>query len=319
MSRPGPSSPSPAPVPPLVTLVDVSPYAAREAFAALVAHAVPGLERVEAATGTYERLVSTPSGPRLLRAVFDRGRVVVAVQPSSDGADASVRADGADAELVDAGLADAARRVRQWLDLDTDLGAVADHLRADPVLGPLVTANPTLRILGAFDGFEATVMTVLGQHVSLLAAQTFAARLVARWGRHHDGSGLSEFPTAATLSGLDPVDLQSAVGVTGARARTIVALAQECVAGLAVAPGSDHAEVRRRLLALPGVGPWTVDYVAMRALRDPDSFPHGDLVLRKALDVPTAREVLARSLDWAPWRAYAAIHLWHHAAYARHV
>ena len=308
MSRPGPSPVSPAPAPPFVPLVDVSPYAAREAFAALVAHAVPGLERVDAATGTYERLVSTPRGPRLVRAVFDRGRVVVAVQPSSDGVDA-----------LDDGLADVALRVRQWLDLDTDLGAVADHFSGDPVLGPLVAANPTLRILGAFDGFEATVTTVLGQHVSLLAAQTFAGRLVTRWGRRHQESGLSEFPTAATLSGLDPVDLQSAVGVTGARARTIVALAQECAAGLVVAPGSDHAEVRRRLLAVPGIGPWTVDYVAMRALRDPDSFPHGDLVLRKALDVPTQRDVLARSLDWAPWRAYAAIHLWHHAAYVKHL
>ena len=303
MSRSVPTATS-AP-PSFVPLADVRPYAAREAFAALVAHAVPGLERVEATTGTYERLVSTPTGPHLVRAVFDRGRVRVASRSCSG--------------MSDEERAGATRVVRQWLDLDTDLAAVAGRLGGDPVLGPLVAANPTLRILGAFDGFEATVLTVLGQHVSLHAAQTFAARLVARWGHNDHHSGLSEFPTAATVSAVDPADLQSVVGVTGQRARTIVALAQLCADGLVVRPESDHAQVRRRLLALPGIGPWTVEYVAMRALRDPDAFPHGDLVLRKALDLPTQRDVLTRSLDWAPWRAYAAIHLWHRAAYAKHL
>ena len=313
MSRPGAPTAAPAAsslplaplAPALVPVADVSPYAAREAFAALVAHAVPGLERVEAATGTYERLVSTQGGPCLVRAVFEQSRVQVAARTSPGASDDA--------------LATATRLVRQWLDLGTDLRAVAEHLGSDPALGPLVAANPTLRILGAFDGFESTVMTVLGQHVSLQAAGTFAARLVARWGSHDPSSGLREFPTAATVSALDPTELQSVVGVTGQRARTIVALAQECADGLVVAPESDHFEVRSRLLALPGIGPWTVDYVAMRALRDPDAFPHGDLVLRKALDLPTQRAVLVRSLVWAPWRAYAAIHLWHHAAYAKHL
>lgn len=288
-----------------VPVLDVHPYAAREAFAALVAHAVPGLERVDASTGTYERLVSSPGGAHLLRATFDGERVRVGVAGGTSSTSGEV-------DRLTA-------RVRQWLDLDTDLASVADHLGADPVLGPLVAANPALRILGTFDGFEAAVMTVLGQHVSLVAAQTFAARLVSRWGRLDVASGLREFPTAATLSVADPTELQSVVGVTGARARTVVALAEECADGLVVAPDSDHPDVRRRLLALSGIGPWTVDYVAMRALRDPDAFPHGDLVLRKALDLPTQRDVLARSLAWAPWRAYAAIHLWHHAAYVKHL
>ena len=290
---------------PSVSLADVRPYAAREAFAALVAHAVPGLERVDASTRTYERLVSSPGRAHLLRATFDDERVRVGV----------VGATSPTGDEVDVLTA----RVRQWLDLDTDLASVADHLGADPVLGPLVTANPALRILGTFDGFEATVTTVLGQHVSLQAAQTFAARLVSRWGRLDEASGLYGFPPAAALSGADPAEVQSVVGVTGARARTLVALAQECADGLVLTPESDRADTRRRLLALPGIGPWTVDYVAMRALRDPDAFPHGDLVLRKALDLPTQREVLTRSLEWAPWRAYAAIHLWHHAAYVKHL
>ncbi|WP_082581070.1 DNA-3-methyladenine glycosylase [Phycicoccus sp. Root563] len=288
----------------LAPVVDVHPYAAREAFAALLAHAVPGLERVEASTGTYERLVPTPAGPRLLQAHFAGDRVTVS---------ARIRPGSVDQ------LGAVGHRVRQWLDLDTDLAAAARHLGGDPVLGPLVAANPTLRILGAFDGFEATVMTVLGQHVSLQAAQTFAARLVQRWGVLDADSTLREFPSPATLSVADATQLQSVVGVTGARARTVVALAQACAQGLVIAPDSDHSEVRRRLLALPGIGPWTVDYVAMRALRDADAFPHGDLVLRKALDLPTQHEVLTRSAGWAPWRAYAAIHLWHHAAYAKHL
>ncbi len=310
MTQPG-SSPAVAPAS-FVPLTDVHPYAAREAFAALVAHAVPGLERVQASTRAYERLVPTPGGPRLLRAVFGDETVSVSVAVCSTG---TAPQDDLQPDELDHVL----RRVRQWLDLGTDLEAVAAHLGEDPVLGLLVRTNPTLRILGAFDGFEATVMTVLGQHVSLPAAQTFAARLVARWGRADPDTGLHEFPTAAGLSEVGPAELQSVVGVTGTRARTVVALSQECADGLVVAPESDRAEVRRRLLALPGIGPWTVDYVAMRALRDPDAFPHGDLVLRKALDLPTQRAVLTRSLAWSPWRAYAAIHLWHHAAYAKHL
>jgi 3-methyladenine DNA glycosylase/8-oxoguanine DNA glycosylase len=307
-------------------VADIGPYAAREAFAALVAHAVPGLERVDVVSGTYERLVPSPVGPTLVRAVFADDRVSVDAQgPQVQDAQAqaprarATQAPQADGGSPDGHLATVERQVRQWLDLDTDLEAVAGHLEPDPVVGPLVAANPTLRILGAFDGFEATVMTVLGQHVSLAAARTFGARLVARWGVPHEEPGLSEFPAAATLSALDAAELQSVVGVTGQRARTLVALARECAGGLVVAPDADHAEVCRRLLDLPGVGPWTVDYVAMRALRDPDAFPHGDLVLRRALDVPTPRDVLTRSLDWKPWRAYAAIHLWHHAAYAKHL
>lgn len=296
----------------------VTPYAAPEAFAALLAHAVPGLERVDPSTRTYARLVTTCTGPVLVEATFGDGGVVVDAV-AEDGPDVGTPDGMRDRTPDDTTAAEVDAVVRGWLDLDTDLVAVAAHLGTDPVLGPLVEDLPSLRILGSFDGFEATVMTVLGQHVSLIAARTFGARLVERWGLPHSPSGLVEFPFPATLSAVDPVELQSIVGVTGQRARTVVALAHACAEGLVVAPGADLAAVRRELLDVPGIGPWTVEYVAMRALRDPDAFPAGDLVLRKALGLDTPREVAARSAGWSPWRAYAAIHLWHHAAYSRHL
>ncbi|KRE54015.1 AlkA N-terminal domain-containing protein [Phycicoccus sp. Soil748] len=288
------------------TVAAVTSYPAAEAFAALLAHAVPGLERVDASTRTYSRLVSTGAGPLLVEAVFGADDVTVDV--------VGVDGDGAPEALVEAGAS-----VRGWLDLETDLSAVALHLGDDPVLAPLVSAQPGLRILGSFDGFESAVMTVLGQHVSLVAARTFGGRLVERWGRLDAVTGLVEFPCPATLAAVDPAELQAVVGVTGQRARTVVAVARACADGLRVAPGVDPVPVRRELLALPGIGPWTVEYVAMRAMRDPDAFPAGDLVLRKALELATPREVAARAAAWSPWRAYAAIHLWHHAAYSLHL
>ena len=288
------------------SVATVSPYPAPEAFAALLAHAVPGLELVDATSRTYARLVATSSGPRLLEVAF-----------GDDGVTAQVRHD--EPSVPQAALHEVEAAVRSWLDLDTDLVAVAALLGTDPLLGPMVTARPDLRILGAFDGFESTVMTVLGQHVSLLAARTFGGRLVERWGRPDPSTGLFEFPSAATLAVLDPQEVQAVVGVTGQRARTVVALARTCAAGLVVAPGADLADVRRELLRLPGIGPWTVEYVAMRAMRDAGAFPSGDLVLRKALALDTPRAVGDRAAKWAPWRAYGAIHLWHHAAYSRHL
>jgi len=301
-------------------VVSVSPYPASEAFAALLAHAVPGLEQVDASARTYARLVRTGSGPVLVEAAFGVDEVTVDVVDTEDvGGSTAPRARALEAVVEAGALVEVRAAVDGWLDLDTDLGAVAAHLGADPVLGPLVAARPSLRILGSFDGFESTVMTVLGQHVSLLAARTFGGRLVDRWGLLHAASGLVGFPSPATLAAVDPAELQSVVGVTGQRARTVVALARACRDGLVVAPGVDPDGVRRDLLALPGIGPWTVEYVAMRAMRDPDALPAGDLVLRKALGLDTPREVTARATAWSPWRAYAAIHLWHHAAYARHL
>jgi AraC family transcriptional regulator of adaptative response / DNA-3-methyladenine glycosylase II len=162
-----------------------------------------------------------------------------------------------------------------------------------------------MRVPGAVDGFELAARAVLGQQVSVTAARTFAGRLVRLCGAPLPvarGSLTHDFPTADAVAAA-PLD---GLGLTGARVRTLRALATAVADGtLVLDPTADRDETRARLLELPGVGVWTADYVAMRALGDPDAFPATDLVLRRAItgDVTPDR--------WRPWRAYAAIHLWH--------
>ncbi|MPV88224.1 DNA-3-methyladenine glycosylase family protein [Georgenia ruanii] len=272
------------------------PFAVAPVLAALAAHAVPGVERAEPEAARHTRTVPAPHGP-----------AVVTVRLADDHVAATVHAHpGDEAEVV--------ALVRRWLDLEVDPAAVADVLGADPLLGPLVAARPGLRVLGHVDGFEAAAVTVLGQQVSLAAARTFAGRLVAA----HGGAaplGLRAFPRPAVIAGAAPEELRAAVGITRARARTLIALAEACADGLDLRPGQDPASVRRRLLALPGIGPWTADYLALRALGDRDAFPATDLVLRRALGNPAPAAALAQAEPWRPLRAYAVTHLWTAHAY----
>ena len=194
----------------------------------------------------------------------------------------------------------------RWLGTDLDPAPAVAALADDPVLGPLVRARPWVRVPGAPDAFEAAVNVVLGQHVSLAAGRVFAGRLAASCDVTPEG-----------VAALDPVDLQAGVGVTSARARTLVALARAVQDGLdlsATADPGERAARRARLLDLPGVGPWTADLVAMRCLRDPDVFLPGDLVLRRALGGPPAREAAQRASGWTPHRSLAVVHLWTAAA-----
>jgi 3-methyladenine DNA glycosylase/8-oxoguanine DNA glycosylase len=282
-------------------LVEQDGYAASAAWASIVAHAVPGLERVDGTTGTYERLVPVDAGVVPVTVEFGPARVRAWADPSVRGAAGSTA-------LVRSAM-------RQWLDLDTDIEAVRRHLVSDTALAELVSREPGLRIVGSLDGFASAVLTVLGQQVTLAAARTFGGRLVERWGEAHP-SGLLTFPAASVLAALDPGDLSRAIGLTGMRSRTVVALAGACADGLRIEPGGDVADLRSRLLALPGIGPWTVDYLALRVLRDADALPASDLVLRRALGATTARDVEERARPWSPYRAYAVAHLWHRVAYA---
>ncbi|MFC4615087.1 DNA-3-methyladenine glycosylase family protein [Cellulomonas algicola] len=261
-------------------------------LASLRAHAVPGVETVDGSTVC--RLV--PVGTRL-------------VPVAADLHDGHVVVRGAAPTTV---LDDVARR---WFGLDDDVDAVADVLAQDAVVGPLARRRPHLRVLGHLDGFEATVTTVLGQQVSLAAARTFGGRLAAAWGRPGP-DGLLAFPRPDDLADLDPAEIQSTVRITHARARSLRAVAEAFADGLDLHPGADPVEARRRLLALPGVGPWTVEYLALRVLADRDALPAGDVVLRRALGVDSTAAVEAASAHWRPWRAYAAIHLWTSRAYA---
>jgi AraC family transcriptional regulator of adaptative response / DNA-3-methyladenine glycosylase II len=188
-------------------------------------------------------------------------------------------------------------------DADADPVAVDATLSEDSRLAPLVAARTGIRVPGTADGFELLVVTVLAQQVSLAAAQTFARRLVDAYGKPLDspiGSLTARFPAADALADAT----YDGIGLTKSRIATLRAVAAAHAAGdLTLDPSADRDETRRVLVALPGIGPWTADYVAMRALGDPDAFPASDLVLRrKAAGMDPER--------WRPWRAYAAMHLW---------
>jgi AraC family transcriptional regulator of adaptative response / DNA-3-methyladenine glycosylase II len=206
-------------------------------------------------------------------------------------------------------------RVRQLFDLDADTAEISERLRGDRRLARAVQARPGLRVPGAWDGFELAVRAILGQQVSVKAATTLAGRLTRLYGREVREpvfDGLERlFPRPSELCALDP----TAVGLPAARARAVESLARAVRDGkLDFEETVSSESVRRALADLPGIGPWTVEYVAMRALRDPDAFPESDLGLLTAMTTGDRRitpaELRARAETWRPWRAYAAMHLW---------
>jgi AraC family transcriptional regulator, regulatory protein of adaptative response / DNA-3-methyladenine glycosylase II len=211
-------------------------------------------------------------------------------------------------------LAHAVATVRRMLDLDADPIAIDEDLAADPVLAPLIAARPGLRVPGAAAAHEIVTRAVLNQQVSVAGAITLAGRIAARYGRpleHPDGALTHAFPTAEALADAADEDL-----AMPARRRDTLRTAMRLIAfgGLDLSPGADRATARRELVALPGIGPWTAEYVAMRALGEPDAFPAGDLGVRRALAtssaLPTPRQVIERAEAWRPWRGYAVIALW---------
>jgi AraC family transcriptional regulator of adaptative response / DNA-3-methyladenine glycosylase II len=270
------------------------PYDAAGVLAWLAARAVPGVEELSGAA--YRRVLRLPGGP-----------AVVALEPREGHVAATLRL----ATVAD--LPAAVQRCRRLLDLDADPRAVNEVLREDPVLAPRVAADPGLRVPGTADEAETALRAVLGQQVSLAAACTLAGRLVARCGAplaEPDGTLTHAFPSPEAVAAAG-----EPAGMPRSRARTVVALAAALAAGdVRLDPGADRGAARAALLALPGIGPWTADYVALRALRDPDAFPAADLGLLRAaqaLGLPTDPRALARHSDrWRPWRAYAAHHLW---------
>ena len=198
-------------------------------------------------------------------------------------------------------------RVRRLFDLEAVPERIADHL------GPMASANPGLRVPGAFDGFEMAVRAILGQQVSVRAATTLALRLTRRFGKELITSitGLTHLsPTPGALAKAEISELTS-LGITKSRAASVIALAravarQEIVLNVAVS----IEDAIQKLTQLPGVGDWTAQYFAMRAYGWPDAFPASDLGILKALKVKKSKEALEAAEKWRPWRAYAAIHLW---------
>jgi AraC family transcriptional regulator of adaptative response / DNA-3-methyladenine glycosylase II len=192
-----------------------------------------------------------------------------------------------------------------------DLACRPDEIAA--ALGPLAGKHPGLRLPGAVDGFEIAVRAILGQQVTVKSATGIAARLAAAFGEPietpHARLHLL-FPRAADIAALAPEKIAEQ-GVIGTRARSIVALAREVAAGrLKLEPSAEVGATVAALDALPGVGPWTAEYIAMRALAWPDAFPHPDVAVLKAMKGAKPKQALATAESWRPWRGYAVLHLW---------
>jgi AraC family transcriptional regulator of adaptative response / DNA-3-methyladenine glycosylase II len=276
-----------------------APYGDGALLGFLAARAVPGVEEVS--DGVYRRTARLAGSAGVVEAALDVERGTL-----------SLRLEG----LGPAAALEAARRAGRLFDLEADPGAIAAHLAADPLLAPLVSRRPGLRVPGCWDPFETAVRTVLGQQVSVRAARTLAQRLVERFGDALAGplrrGGLARlFPAAPRLAEADV----AAIGIPARRAETIRALAREVAFGrLDLGPAASLEEAVRRLVAIPGIGPWTAEAIALRSLGEPDAFPAGDLGLRKALAgggaLPGLAAVEARARPWRPWRGYALLHLW---------
>jgi AraC family transcriptional regulator of adaptative response / DNA-3-methyladenine glycosylase II len=283
-------------------------------FGYLAARAVPGVEVVTATE--YGRTISLPNGPGVTR---------LRIVPGQNWVECSL----ALADLRD--VTAAVQRCRRLLDLDADPLAISGYLASDPVIGPLALACPGRRSVGAVDGDEIALRAVLGQQVSVAAARRLAARLTALHGTPvppHEveaGAGPASgalthlFPDVATIAGLDPETLP----MPRSRARALVGLADALASGaVCLDPGADREEAAARLLALPGIGPWTVGYIRMRALSDPDAFPPGDAGVLRALRQLGHRadpgsdprsdsgSDAGAAQGWRPWRSYAVHQLW---------
>ncbi|WP_052022275.1 DNA-3-methyladenine glycosylase family protein [Actinotalea ferrariae] len=267
-------------------------------MAFLRARAVAGVEVVDG--DTYRRSLRLPGGPAVaeVRPAVGSPHLECTLWPS----------DGRD-------VADAVQRLRRLLDLDADPSTVDTHLGADPLLGPLVRAAPGRRSPGAVDGEELAVRAVLGQQVSVAAARTLAGRLVKALGEPLPaprGGVTHLFPDMPTLARAGESRLPA---MPSSRRRTLRALAAAAAdGGVRLGPEEDPDEVTGRLLALPGIGPWTAGYIRMRALADGDVFLPTDAGVRNALlrlgvasDPGSASD---RARCWAPWRSYALHHLW---------
>ncbi len=290
------------------------PFDARGTLAFLAARAVDGVESasLDGPTLRYARTLALPHGP---------GAIEVITGPSGGAGRVALRLEIA--SLADVPVAVA--RVRRLLDLDADPAAVDAALSADPALAPLVAATPGIRVPGTVDPHETVVRAIVGQQISVAAARTHLSRLATAAGTPYASriAGLTRlFPTAAQVAGDDGAHLR-----LPARTRqAVVDVARALADGdLAVGVGDDREALAARLVARPGIGPWTAAYVAMRVTGDPDAWLDGDvallagartlgLVADEAAKGARHRALADRAAAWAPWRSYAAMHLWRAAA-----
>jgi AraC family transcriptional regulator of adaptative response / DNA-3-methyladenine glycosylase II len=275
------------------------PYGWQGMLAFLAARAIPGVEVVQG--GCYRRSISLNCNHGYFEISFDEVNHALAA-----------RVQFGDPRS----LFFITERIRAIFDLNADWAAIVQSLRTDPVLAARVKADPGLRVPGCWNGFELAVRAILGQQVSVKGASTLAGRLVKTFGEPFSAPGgiTHIFPTPQALADAN----FAGIGLPIARAGTIRALAQAVCSGRISFEGVvNSADFLDRLCEIPGIGQWTAEYVAMRALGEPDAFPSSDLGLLRALDLKTARELEQRAEAWRPWRAYAAVHLWNRASEQR--
>ena len=266
--------------------------------------ALPGVEVVDATA--YSRVIGPAASPGWLRV----SRWPAAAR-HTDEHSLKLELHG----VAPSRMLDVVQRVRRMFDLDADPRAIAAALSVDARLRPLLKQRPGLRVPSGWDGFEIAVRAIIGQQVSVAGARTLTARLAQAHGQALAAPfapGLEHlFPTPEALADAD----LAAIGLTRARAQTVRAVARAVLDGqVDFRPERTLDEFVARWVALPGIGPWTAHYVALRALGHPDAFPADDLVLQRALPADgtrlSAKALTARAEAWRPWRAYAVLHLW---------
>ena len=258
----------------------------------LAARATPGVEVVEA--GSYRRSISLNGSDGYFEISFNEGRDSL-----------MARIEFGDPHS----LFFIIERIRKMFDLGADWAGIVQSLRSDPVLASSVEADPGLRVPGSWNGFELAVRAILGQQITVKGATALAGRMVSSFGKPFCGvSGLTHlFPPPEVLADAKLGD----IGLTGARAETIRSLARAVCGGEINFEGVvDSDAFLNRLCEVPGIGKWTAQYVAMRALGEPDAFPSSDLGLLRAMALGTSRDLEQRAETWRPWRAYAAMYLW---------
>ncbi len=268
------------------------PYHWQSMLEFLAPRATPGVELVEGST--YRRTIAM-SGRE--------GYFEVSLDPNRDAL--MVCIDFPDPRS----LFFIVERIRAMFDLNADWSSIAKTLRHDPGLAAKVQSEPGIRVPGSWNGFELAVRAILGQQVTVKGATSLAGRIATSFGKaFHGPAGLTHlFPTPEILA----TAKLTSVGLTGARSETIRFLARAVSEGRIRFDGVvDSEEFLKRLCEIPGIGNWTAQYVAMRALREPDAFPSSDLGLLRALAMNNPKELEARATAWRPWRAYAAMYLW---------
>lgn len=292
------------------------PFAAPNLFSFLAARVIPGIERADVSGSvlTYQRSARLAHGAALLglRWADNALTITTVVEDAQDDASALAL-------------------MRRLADLDADPEPISTVLSRDPLLRPLVAACPGLRVPGCTDPDEIAIRAVLGQQISVARAASLAAGLVDRYGERLPSSltavqradgiqGRSScatapavaalFPTAAALAAVNPATLP----MPRARGRALVGLAASLASeDVLLEPGADAGKTRASLLALPGIGPWTADYILLRGVAAPDILLSSDLIIRRELERRGLTDV-ERTANWSPWRSYATMHLWRASA-----